>query len=80
MVALQLRQLSVPPGQRLVIKDVTWQEFEAILEELDDHRAARIGYSKEILEIRMPSPEHEVDKELIGDMFKTLLEELEIDC
>ncbi len=28
----------------------------------------------------MPLPEHEVDKELIGDMVKILLEELEIDC
>ena len=28
----------------------------------------------------MPIPEHEVDKELIGDIVKTLLDELEIDC
>lgn len=28
----------------------------------------------------MPLPEHEIDKELIGDMVKILLEELEIDC
>jgi Uma2 family endonuclease len=28
----------------------------------------------------MPSPEHEVDKELIGDLVKILLEELEVDC
>lgn len=80
MVALQLKQLSVPPGQRLVVRDVSWQEFEAILEELGDRRAARIAYSQGILEIRMPSPEHEVDKELIGDMVKILLEELNIDC
>jgi len=80
MVAVQLRQLDVPPGQRLIIKDVTWQEFEAILEDLGNHRPARIAYNKGILEIRMPSPEHEVDKELIGDMVKILLEELEIDC
>lgn len=80
MVALQLRQLSVPPGQHLLVRDVSWQEFEAILEELGDHRAARIAYNKGILEIRMPLPEHEVDKELIGDMVKILLEELEVDC
>lgn len=80
MVAVQLRQLDVPPGQRLIIKNVNWQEFEAILEDLGDHRAARIAYNKGILEIRMPSPEHEVDKELIGDMVKILLEELELDC
>lgn len=80
MVALQFRQLSVPLGQRLVVRDVSWQKLEAILEELGDHRAARIAYNKGILEIRMPSPEHKIDKELIGDMVKILLEELDIDC
>ena len=33
MVTLQLRQLHVPPGQRLLIEDVTWADFEAIVEE-----------------------------------------------
>lgn len=28
----------------------------------------------------MPTPKHEVDKELIGDVVKILLDELEIDC
>ena len=31
MVTLQLRQLHVPPGQRLLIEDVTWADFEAIV-------------------------------------------------
>lgn len=37
---LKLRQLIVPPGDRLLLKDVTWQEFEQILEELREHREA----------------------------------------
>lgn len=80
MVMLQLRQLDIPPGQRLLLHDISWSEFEAILAELGEHRAARLAYSQGTLEIRMPLPEHEVDKELIGDMVKILLEELEIDC
>ena len=79
MVALQLRQLDVPPGHRVMFHDVSWQEFESILDELGQSRAARLAYSQGTLEIRMPLPEHEVDKELIGDMVKILLEELEID-
>ena len=79
MVTLQLRQLVVYPGQRIQLKDVNWDEFEAILAELGDKRACRIAYSDGVLEIRMPLPEHEVDKELIGDMVKILLEELDID-
>lgn len=80
MVTLQLRQIDVPPGHRIIFKDVSWQEFEAILEELGDRRASRLAYSKGTLEIRMPLPEHEVDKELVSDMVKILLEELEMDC
>jgi Uma2 family endonuclease len=79
MVTLQLRQLVVQPGQRIQLQDVSWPEFEAILDELGDQRACRIAYRDQVLEMRMPSPEHEVDKELIGDMVKILLEELDID-
>ncbi|MBD2337092.1 Uma2 family endonuclease [Calothrix sp. FACHB-156] len=80
MVTLQLRQLSVPPGHRVILHNVSWQEFEAILEELGDHRAARLAYSQGTLEMRMPLPKHEVAKVIIGDLVKILLEELEIDC
>ncbi|MEM8807775.1 MAG: Uma2 family endonuclease [Cyanobacteria bacterium P01_G01_bin.38] len=80
MVTLQLQQLTVPLGQRLLVQHLSWQDFEQILEELGDHRAARIAYSHGTLEIRMPTPEHEVDKELIGDFVKMLLDGLEIDC
>ncbi|MBW4693293.1 MAG: Uma2 family endonuclease [Lyngbya sp. HA4199-MV5] len=79
MVTLQLRQLLVDPGQRIKLQEISWSEFEAILDELGDKRACRIAYSDGVLEIRMPLPEHEVDKELIGDMVKILLEELDLD-
>lgn len=80
MITLQLRQLDIPVGQRLLIQHLNWQQFEQILEELGESRSSRIAYSYGTLEIRMPSPEHEVDKELIGDLIKSLLDELEIDC
>ncbi len=79
MVTIRLEQLVVPPGQRIQIRDVDWAEFEAILAELGDRRPSRIAYFENLLEIRMPLPEHEVDSELIGDCAKILLEELDID-
>jgi Uma2 family endonuclease len=79
MVMLQLRQLVVQPGQRIQLQDVDWPEFEAILEEMGDRRSSRVAYFDSVLEIRMPLPEHEVDNELIGDIVKILLEELDID-
>jgi Uma2 family endonuclease len=76
---LELRRLEVPPGQRLLLQEVTWQEFETILEELGDRRGSRLAYDNGTLEIMMPLPEHEDDKEIIGDLIKALLEELDIE-
>ena len=79
MVTFQLRQMVVYPGDTIHLQDVDWAEFEAIVAELGDRRASRVAYVDRILELRMPLPKHEVDKELIGDMVKILLEELDID-
>jgi Uma2 family endonuclease len=79
MMTLQLSQLSVPPGQRIVLTDVDWSAFEAILQDLGEKRASKIAYIHNQLEIRMPLPKHEFDKEMIGDMVKILLEELGIE-
>lgn len=76
---LELNQLIVPPGHQLLLKDVSWQMFENILEELGESRAARVSYSKGVLEIMTPLPEHEDDKSMIGDLVKALLEELDIE-
>jgi Uma2 family endonuclease len=79
MVTLQLRQLKIPPNHRLCLSEIGLPEFDAILTELGDRRSSRIAYYQQNLEIRMPSPEHEINKEIIGDLVKILLEELEID-
>ncbi|MEA5504320.1 Uma2 family endonuclease [Halotia wernerae UHCC 0503] len=76
---LELRRLSIPPGQRVLLHDVSWQEFELILGELGEHRSARVAYDNGILEIMTPLPEHEDDKEIISDLIKVLLEELDIE-
>lgn len=76
---LNIKRIDVPPGQRVLLRDVTWQEFETILDELGEHRAARIAYDRGVLEIMAPLPEHEDDKEIISDLVKALLEELDIE-
>lgn len=76
---LELQQLSVPPGDRILLKSLTWQEFEQILAELGEHRAARLSYSNGTLEIITPLFTHENAKVIIGDFVKVLLDELELD-
>lgn len=76
---LELNRITVPPGQRVLLSNVSWQEFEAILEDLGEHRASRVAYDNGVLEIMTPLPEHETNKELVSDLVKALLEELDIE-
>lgn len=63
----------------MLLKDVSWQEFEAILEELGEHRAARVAYENGILEFMTPLPEHEINKVFITNFVEILLEELDLE-
>jgi Uma2 family endonuclease len=66
-------QLDLAPGSVVTIPNISWVEFESILEELGEKRSARVAYSKETLEIMVPLPEHERPTDLISDIIKILL-------
>lgn len=72
-VVKPISQMRLAPGSVVTIPNVSWQEFESILQELGEKRAARVAYSRETLEIMVPLPEHEKPKDLISDIIKTLL-------
>ncbi|MEQ9356432.1 Uma2 family endonuclease [Coleofasciculus chthonoplastes] len=76
---VQLKQIILPPGQQLLMIDVTWQMYKQLLEEFGEQRGSRINYSQGLLEIMVPLPEHEDDKVMIADFVKVLLEELDIE-
>lgn len=76
---LTFDQIVIPPGHTLLLKDINWLTFEKFLEELGEHRAARLSYRQGVLEIMVPLAEHESSKELIGNMVEILLEELEME-
>ncbi|MGF2039850.1 MAG: Uma2 family endonuclease [Nostoc sp. CmiVER01] len=66
-------QMQLAPGSTVTIPDVSWEEFESILQELGEKRTTRIAYSQGALEIMAPLPEHEIPKDLISDIVKILL-------
>ncbi len=68
-----ISQITLAPGSTVIIPNVSWQEFELILQELGEDRSARVIYSNGTLEVMVPLPEHEKPKELISDIVKTLL-------
>lgn len=68
-----ISQMRLAPGSAVTIPNVNWQEFESILAELGEKRAARLAYSQGTLEIMVPLPEHEKPKDIISDIVKLLL-------
>ncbi|MBD2740063.1 Uma2 family endonuclease [Coleofasciculus sp. FACHB-1120] len=76
---LELKRFNIPPGHKVFLEDITWQEFETILEELGEHRASRVAYDNGILEIMTPLSEHETNKLFISNFIEIILEELDID-
>ncbi len=75
-VKIAIAQIQVAPGQRLILENISWQEFEEILDDLGEHRHSHIAYYRGIFEFRMPLPGHERAKVLIGDLLKIILDEL----
>jgi Uma2 family endonuclease len=66
-------------ADRVLLHSISWEQFEKLLEDMGNHRAARISYDNGTLEIMTPLPEHEGFKEIIGDSVKDIADELEID-
>jgi Uma2 family endonuclease len=69
--------LLTPPDEIIHLSGISWQTYETLLEELSDRRL-RLTYNHGNLEIMVPSPEHELGKEVLGRFVETLAEELEV--
>lgn len=60
----------------VVLHDVSWQTYQALLADMGEHRAARLAYNNGMLEIKMPSKLHELINRLLERIVTTLTEEL----
>jgi Uma2 family endonuclease len=66
-------------ADRVMLYNISWQQFENLLKDLGENRAARVAYDDGTLEIMTPLPEHEQYKEVISDAVKDIAEELDLD-
>ncbi|MHC5758849.1 Uma2 family endonuclease [Nostoc sp.] len=66
-------------ADRVMLYDISWQQFENLLKDLGEHRSARLAYDRTTLEIMTPLPEHEHYKEVIGDLVKEIADVLDLD-
>ena len=49
----------LPEGAALIARDVSWEDYERLLESLADRPAVRVTYDRGKLEIKSPRSEHE---------------------
>ena len=63
-------------ADRVLIHGISWEQFENILHDLGNHRAARIAYFDGTLEIMSFLPGHEYFKEMLGTAIKDIAEVL----
>ena len=62
--------------QQVVWEGVTWQTYQALLQELGNQRSSRLAYDQGILEIIMPSELHEIINRLLELIITALTDEL----
>ncbi|ASC73750.1 hypothetical protein XM38_047220 [Halomicronema hongdechloris C2206] len=62
--------------QTVVLSNISWQTYRAMLADLGDHRATRIAYNQGVLTLKMPSKLHEIINRLLGQIVTTLTEVL----
>ncbi len=66
-------------SRRVLLRNVQWETYEALLEARGDDPAPRLTYDCGDLEIRSPSVKHEWLKNLIGRLIEAYTEERGID-
>ena len=86
MAAMSTRTMDVsqaidhlPEGATLVLVDVSWEDYEQLLEDMTERPGVRVTYDQGRVEIMSPLPKHEKYKEFVSHLIALLADELNID-
>lgn len=61
----------------VLLEGLSWRTYQALLNDANRDRSWRIAYAQGVLEIRMPSAEHEEPKEVLSDFITVMVDELD---
>lgn len=75
-LSAQLSSPNLRQSQCVVLKDVSWQTYQALLRDLGNHRSSRLTYDQGVLEIFMPSELHEIINRLLALIVTALTDDL----
>lgn len=67
------------PDQRVMLRNVTWEDYERVLAMRGDVPGVRITYLNGVLELMAPSRSHETIKKRLARLIEAYAEELGID-
>ena len=67
----------LPPGGKLTLYEIRWEEYEQLLDQVGDSSHFRISYDNGRLEVLTPSYKHEKYKSLLHDLVLILSDELD---
>jgi len=70
---------SLPDNSTLTLRNVSWEEYDRVLAELDEQPWLRVTYDRGRLEIMTLSPEHESPSRLFTHLISVLTGELDTD-
>jgi Uma2 family endonuclease len=84
MPSIQVRELDLDDfegqlTQTVVLSNISWPTFQAMLTDMGNHRATRLTYNQGVLTFKMPSKLHEILNRLLARIVTTLTEELGLD-
>lgn len=72
---IPLKTIALSPGSHVFISDVTWEQYEALLEEVGENRhIPRINYCHGTLELMSPLLAHERPNRLIAYIVTAILD------
>ena len=70
---------NLPQGTKLSAESVSWEDYEQLLEGLDNSHAVRIFYNQGRIEIVSPKPIHERPVEILHRLITAISDQLDID-
>ena len=68
-----------PSADRIILRNVSWETYERLLEDLKNRSSPRLAYDQGVLEIMSPHFEHESAKLILAAIVEIALEELDLD-
>jgi Uma2 family endonuclease len=69
----------VPPDKRVVIIDVTWEDYEGLVEQMGESRNCRVAFDGKDIEMMTLGPFHERQKSLLDWFIMIVAGELKIE-